>query len=723
MKVLLISPETPLFPAGGIATYIDHAIRAHVALGDEVFLLTWSYNLSKPTKYKHLSKDHCEIVRIDSQEIWDARPSGPYDLALSEALTPHILEIINRFGPEVVESTDYLAPLHHFLMLKRAGLLDEKVARIPVVVYNHGLQWEVYRAGAAIPAANRQAELAAERDVLRWSDVVLVPSRSALACIQRQICDPVAAAIVPEPFFWDADLTSGEGLDRFASLGRVSFAKGVDHCIHFLNIARTLQPIDEIAFVGSLPSTTFRETSVEKYILRRLHPDLHSKVIFHGGMARDAAIRTCGKGGGFSLNFSASETFNYAFLELLSAGLTPYLMSKTAMAEFVPANLGDVLLPQNFIDRDVKPIIERTRRDRAAIWEQIKQHAEDLTSPELFIRNYRDAVRPHMMKKIRSGVRLTADGTDVSILMASHNEVHLIDDAVRSARNQTIAPAEIIILDDGSTHEAALTKLEQLSKLNTVRVVKSSANEGLCASRVKLLDLCRTKFAVFLDADDMIDGSFIEKTLRAYNYSPLVPNAVVSWRQNFGASNEQVFRCNWDDHSHFLANELRMTGLVEIDALRSVGFRSSMRNGEADDWDFWLRFKQNGYRLVCIPEPLFRYRFAPGTMSWPWSEGQAALTAELIGKQLFQAIQAGRVSPAILVDLVAKATWQTATQQMCGTEPVVLSARRIDYVNKIRSSHPGTYTILQSIMRMATSVAKRQLAKKMRLNSVGVEPN
>lgn len=717
----MVSPETPLFPAGGIATYVDHAIKARSMSGDDVFLLTWSYDCSQPAACDHLKEDQYEIIRIDPGNVWARRPDGPFNLAISEHLTPHLLSIIDEFGPDVIESTDYLAPLHHFLMLKRAGLLEREAARIPVVTYNHGLQWEVYRASACIPAAARHAELAAERDVLRWSDVVLAPSRFAWNSIQRQVKDPAASSIVPEPFFWGETSAPAEISNRFVVLGRVSFAKGIDHCIHFLNIARTLHPIEEISLVGSLPSTPFREDSVEKYILKRLHPDLHRSLNFHGSMDRSTAIQTCRSGGGFSLNFSPPETFNYAFLELLSAGLTPYVFADTAMAEFVPEHLREILLPQNFIDKDVMPVLERTRRDSVALWEEITGHAKKLTNPQRFISSYQEALRPHVERKPNLRTRRSAGADDVTVLMASHNEVRYIEDAVQSARSQTALPAEIIILDDGSTLKAANEKLEQLSKLCSVRVVYSEANEGLCASRAKLIDLCQTKLAIFLDADDLIENSFIEKTLRAYNNSSVLPNAVVSWRQNFDASTEQVFRCNWDDHSIFLANDLRMTSLIEIEALRSLGFQASMRNGEADDWDFWLRFKQHGYKLVCVPEPLFKYRFAPGTMSWPWSEGQAALTAELVGKQLFKAVQAGQVSDSALIDLIAKATWQPASHQVWSAESEVLSARRIEYVSKIKSTHPITYNVLRSIMRMSTSVAKHQLTKEKNLKLEGAK--
>jgi hypothetical protein len=83
-----------------------------------------------------------------------------------------------------------------------------------------------------------------------------------------------------------------------------------------------------------------------------------------------------------------------------------------------------------------------------------------------------------------------------------------------------------------------------------------------------------------------------------------------------------------------------MTALLDADVLRALGFDPLRRNGEADDWDFWLRFVAAGYRAEMVPEPLFRYRFRTGTMSWPWSPGQTmgtnAMLTETVARLLEQ---------------------------------------------------------------------------------------
>jgi len=58
------------------------------------------------------------------------------------------------------------------------------------------------------------------------------------------------------------------------------------------------------------------------------------------------------------------------------------------------------------------------------------------------------------------------------------------------------------------------------------------------------------------------------------------------------------------------------------------------RNGEADDWIFWLDFTRLGHRAATVPEFLFRYRFKTGTMSWPWSEGQRVGTQLMLREVL-----------------------------------------------------------------------------------------
>ena len=65
----------------------------------------------------------------------------------------------------------------------------------------------------------------------------------------------------------------------------------------------------------------------------------------------------------------------------------------------------------------------------------------------------------------------------------------------------------------------------------------------------------------------------------------------------------------------------------------------------------WLRFSLHGHEAVHVPEALFRYRTSPNSMSQPWSEGQGALTVELLRRALRAAAQSPSVSRERLVSI------------------------------------------------------------------------
>ena len=173
-------------------------------------------------------------------------------------------------------------------------------------------------------------------------------------------------------------------------------------------------------------------------------------------------------------------------------------------------------------------------------------------------------------------------------------------------------------------------------------------NGGLLAARNTLIEHLETPLAIFMDADDVLAPRYLERVLEAYNHAEPKPQAVLTQRWNFEEGEERVLFNLQDDHLHLLMNDFRMTALIEADVLRELGFDTLRRNGEADDWDFWLRFTAAGHRAVMVPEPLFRYRFREGSMSWPWSPGQTMGTNAMLSDTI-AALLAARPEWAPLV--------------------------------------------------------------------------
>ena len=86
----------------------------------------------------------------------------------------------------------------------------------------------------------------------------------------------------------------------------------------------------------------------------------------------------------------------------------------------------------------------------------------------------------------------------VSVIIPTYNYGKFIAEAIESALAQTIAPAEIVVVDDGSTDDS-LRVLEPFR--DSVRVLRQ-ANQGVSAARNLGIRESRGGLIAFLDADD-----------------------------------------------------------------------------------------------------------------------------------------------------------------------------------------------------------------------------
>src|SRR5947209_8379733 len=88
--------------------------------------------------------------------------------------------------------------------------------------------------------------------------------------------------------------------------------------------------------------------------------------------------------------------------------------------------------------------------------------------------------------------------TDVAVVIPSFNHGPFVGRAVQSALDQTLAPAEVIVIDDGSTDstEEALRPFG-----STIRVVRQE-NRGVASARNHGARIATAPLVAFLDADD-----------------------------------------------------------------------------------------------------------------------------------------------------------------------------------------------------------------------------
>ncbi len=628
MNVLYCTPESPLLPGGGIGTYVEYAAASMKAAGHRVHLMTWKRpDQSLTGVTAPFDAQDTRVVEIAPEKVWEMFPAGPWSTALSQILRPEIERCVDDWDIDVVETSDYLFPAYAFFQAARTS---RRYRHVVLSTFNHGLNAEAYRANQMFPDVASQHDLCSERQTLRLSDVLLCPTRYASE-VARSYGIKTQAVVTAEPYEFRRMDSSPDFSGRLVFLGRVSYAKGLDNLACVINQTYKRFDFREVLLIGSPCETTFRRRDAVDYFENRLK--LSGKaipIVITGSVPRGHALSMLSPND-IMASLSRAETFSYSTVEGIDAGMFPLCQEGTAMAEFFPAAMHRYLLPRDLTDtRTVNQVFDTVLPRKAAIISELQEFNRERCSPGRFAARVGDAYDSvRAAKRVRTSSRKTRITTSILIPAFNPSPIEFFETIV-SIANQTVRPDEVIIGDDGSTRSLAHFA-EKATSLGLNTTVIRHENKGLLGTRNALIDACRTDYAMFLDCDDLLEPRALELLLEAVEVAGK-PDAVIPQRQNFGDSRERVIRHFLGDHLHFVFNDYRMTALIRSEVLRSVRFDAMVRNGEGDDWVFWLAFSIDGHRAEFLNEPVFKYRFYEGSMSWPWSMGQAAGTAEVLAE-------------------------------------------------------------------------------------------
>ena len=177
----------------------------------------------------------------------------------------------------------------------------------------------------------------------------------------------------------------------------------------------------------------------------------------------------------------------------------------------------------------------------------------------------------------------------VSCVLASWNFGMLVRDALESLVNQTIVPHKIIIADDNSTDSSREIFEEYIAKYPDLFV--KSYNDirlGTIANENKAAQLVETPWMFFMDSDDTLDLSYVEKCLSvveekdnklAIVYSDMlkIGNWSGEWRVN-----------EWDEEALWQANYINGHSVFRTDLFKEVG--GLKENAGFEDHKLWVDF-------------------------------------------------------------------------------------------------------------------------------------
>ena len=98
----------------------------------------------------------------------------------------------------------------------------------------------------------------------------------------------------------------------------------------------------------------------------------------------------------------------------------------------------------------------------------------------------------------------------VSVVIPVYNGQSTIERALKSVSEQSYRNLEIIVVDDGSTDQTPVL-LDHFSEKESRLICLSQKNAGVSAARNHALSRCRGKYIRFVDADDTLPASSLER--------------------------------------------------------------------------------------------------------------------------------------------------------------------------------------------------------------------
>lgn len=198
----------------------------------------------------------------------------------------------------------------------------------------------------------------------------------------------------------------------------------------------------------------------------------------------------------------------------------------------------------------------------------------------------------------------------ISVIIPTYNCGAFITKAIDDALGQTIAPHEIVVVDDGSTddtHEILKPYLEK-----DIVIYIRQENQGAPVARNTGIMAATGDYIAYVDADDELDPTNFEKcltSLEANGADWCFTNLVRVRHTDDGIFREHArIQVPLHDVFHGILREdyIFTNPFIKRQVLLDVGMYDA-RLKTREDWDLNIKLIENKYPFCHIDEPLYFY--------------------------------------------------------------------------------------------------------------------
>lgn len=193
----------------------------------------------------------------------------------------------------------------------------------------------------------------------------------------------------------------------------------------------------------------------------------------------------------------------------------------------------------------------------------------------------------------------------VTILIPCYNHGAHLSEAIASALGQDVPGLEVVVADDGSTDASRSVAAAFGSSVRLLPLPHRGLVPTLNAA-VKTVD---TRYLVRLDADDVLPSGYVSALLNGLHDAQ---DARVAYAycdaELFGARRGIQRGRGFSPTVLLVHNFIHCAALVDWSRVRHIGYLDERMTDGLEDWDYWLRLLENGFRGTYVRGPRLRYR-------------------------------------------------------------------------------------------------------------------
>jgi glycosyltransferase involved in cell wall biosynthesis len=198
---------------------------------------------------------------------------------------------------------------------------------------------------------------------------------------------------------------------------------------------------------------------------------------------------------------------------------------------------------------------------------------------------------------------------EVAVFITNYNYGIYLDQAINSVLNQTFKNIKLYVIDDASIDNSK----DILGKYSgRLTVIQHKKNRGIVYSRNEALDLVKSQYMMFLDADDWLNEDYVEKLVSSAKEHSL--DVAYCGMQYYidGKKNKKWTPPEFNLERLKNENYIHSASLIKTTSISNTRFDAGMEKITHEDWDFFLNLALKATKFKRVDGVSLNYRFKAG---------------------------------------------------------------------------------------------------------------